>query len=219
MADRFGARTVFRLAIVVFTLGSLACGFAGSLLEFILYRMVQGLGGAMMVPVGRLVIVRTVPRHELVAALAWLVVPALIGPVVGPPLGGFISTYFHWRWIFWINIPIGILGVWLATRYIENFREENVPPLDVRGFVLLGMGLAGLAFGFTTIGQTLLPWPVAVGLIGAGALFLYAYVRHARASARRYSISRCCRSRPSAPAFSAARCSGSASARWFLCCR
>jgi EmrB/QacA subfamily drug resistance transporter len=180
MADRYGARTVFRAAIVVFTVGSLACGFAQSLADFVLYRIIQGMGGAMMTPVGRLVIVRTIPRHELVSALAWLVVPALLGPVIGPPLGGFITTYFHWRWIFWINIPIGLLGVWLASRYIENFREQDVPPLDRRGFVLLGIGLAGLAFGFTTIGQTLLPQQAAVGLIVVGAVFLYAYVRHAR---------------------------------------
>ena len=180
MADRYGARTVFRAAIVVFTLGSLACGFAQSLPDFILYRVIQGMGGAMMTPVGRLVIVRTVPRHELVAVLAWLVVPALLGPVIGPPLGGFITTYFHWRWIFWINIPIGLLGVWLASRFIENFREKDVPPLDRRGFVLLGIALSGLAFGFTTIGQTLLPPAAAVGLIVIGAIFLYAYVRHAR---------------------------------------
>ncbi len=180
VADRYGARTVFRAAIVVFTLGSLACGFSQSLFDFVLYRIVQGIGGAMMVPVGRLVIVRTVPKHELVSALAWLVVPALLGPVIGPPLGGFITTYFHWRWIFWVNIPIGILGVLLATRFIENFREASVPPLDLRGFVLLGLGLAGVAFGLTTIGQSLLPAWLAAALLVVGALLIYAYVRHAR---------------------------------------
>ena len=180
MADRFGARTVFRAAIVVFTLGSIACGFSQSLLDFVLYRMLQGLGGAMMVPVGRLVIVRTVPKHELVAALAWLVVPALMGPLIGPPLGGFITTYFHWRWIFWINIPIGILGLLLASRFIENFREKNPPPLDLRGFVLLGLGLAGIAFGLTTIGQELLPVSVAVFMLAVGSALVFTYVLHAR---------------------------------------
>ncbi len=180
MADRFGARTVFRAAIVVFTLGSIACGFSQSLLDFVLFRMVQGLGGAMMVPVGRLVIVRTVPKHELVSALAWLMVPALMGPLIGPPLGGFITTYFHWRWIFWINIPIGIIGVLLATRFIENFREAHPPPLDLRGFVLLGLGLAGIAFGLTTIGQGLLPLSVAVLMLLVGSTLVYSYVLHAR---------------------------------------
>jgi EmrB/QacA subfamily drug resistance transporter len=181
MADKFGARTVFRAAIVVFTLGSLACGFAVSLPDLVLYRIIQGMGGAMMVPVGRLVILRMVPKHELVSALAWLVVPALIGPMIGPPLGGFITTYFHWRWIFWINIPIGIVGFWLATKYIEDIREENVPPLDVSGFVLSGIGLTGLAFGFTTIGQELLPFWLSASMIVVGAVVMYLYVRHARA--------------------------------------
>jgi EmrB/QacA subfamily drug resistance transporter len=180
MADRFGARTVFRAAIVVFTLGSAACGFAQGLGDLVLYRIVQGLGGAMMVPVGRLVILRTVPKHELVAALTWLVVPAMFGPMLGPPLGGFITTFFHWRWIFWINIPIGLLGFVLASRYIENVREKGVPPLDLRGFVLSGVGLSGIAFGLATFGQDLLPPAAAAGLLLLGAVFTYAYVRHAR---------------------------------------
>lgn len=179
MADRFGARTVFRAAIVVFTLGSLACGFATSLLDFILFRVVQGIGGAMMVPVGRLVILRSVPKEELISALAWLTVPALMGPVIGPPLGGFITTVFDWRWIFWINIPVGLLGVYLASRFIENFREDKVPPLDLKGFFLSGIGLAGLAFGFTIIGQPLFPPWVVVSLLTVGAVSCTLYVRHA----------------------------------------
>ena len=140
VADRFGARKVFRAAIVVFTLGSAACGFAQGLPDFVLFRIIQGMGGAMMVPVGRLVILRTVPKSELISALAWLTIPALMGPVIGPPLGGFITTFFSWRWIFWINIPVGALGVYLATRYIANIREEGLPPLDVKGFILSGSG-------------------------------------------------------------------------------
>jgi EmrB/QacA subfamily drug resistance transporter len=180
MADRFGPRTVFRLAILVFTTGSLLCGFSTSLLDFVIYRIIQGLGGAMMTPVGRLVVLRTIPKHEYVSAFAWLVVPALIGPLIGPPLGGFITTYFSWRWIFWINIPIGILGIALATRYIENMREESVPPLDLKGFVLSGIGLAGLAFGLTTIGQAFMPISISLVMLGIGAVFLFAYVLHAR---------------------------------------
>ncbi|HBF61546.1 MAG TPA: MFS transporter [Methyloceanibacter sp.] len=179
MADRFGARTVFRAAIVVFTLGSLACGFATSLLDFILFRVVQGIGGAMMVPVGRLVILRSVPKEELISALAWLTVPALMGPVIGPPLGGFITTVFDWRWIFWINIPVGLLGIYLASRFIENFRADKVPPLDLKGFFLSGIGLAGLAFGFTIIGQPLFPPWVVVSLLTVGAVSCTLYVRHA----------------------------------------
>jgi EmrB/QacA subfamily drug resistance transporter len=179
IADRFGARTVFRAAIVVFTLGSAACGFSQGLADFVLFRVIQGMGGAMMVPVGRLVILRTVPKSELISALAWLTIPALMGPVIGPPLGGFITTFISWRWIFWINIPVGILGVILATRYIADIREEGLPPLDVKGFVLSGIGLAGLAFGITTIGQGLFPPAAVAALLATGAVGLFLYVRHA----------------------------------------
>ncbi|HVT56551.1 MAG TPA: MFS transporter [Xanthobacteraceae bacterium] len=180
MADRFGPRTVFRLAILVFTIGSLLCGFSTSLLDFVIYRIIQGMGGAMMTPVGRLVVLRLIPKHEYVSAFAWLVIPALIGPLIGPPLGGFITTYFSWRWIFWINIPIGILGIALATRYIENMPVESVPPLDLKGFVLSGVGLAGLAFGFTTIGQAFMPVSISLAMLALGAAVTFAYVLHAR---------------------------------------
>ncbi len=180
VADRFGARTVFRAAIAVFTLGSAACGFAQGLPDFVAFRIVQGIGGAMMVPVGRLVILRSVPKAELISALAWLTVPALMGPVIGPPLGGFISTFASWRWIFWINIPIGIVGIILATRHIADIREEKLPPLDVKGFILSSIGLAGLAFGITNIGQGLFPVEIVLGLLAAGAVGCWLYVRHAR---------------------------------------
>jgi EmrB/QacA subfamily drug resistance transporter len=179
-ADRFGARTVFRAAILVFSLGSALCGFSNGLGMFVGFRILQGLGGAMMVPVGRLVVLRSVPKEELISALAWLTVPALMGPVIGPPLGGFITTYFSWHWIFWINIPIGMLGIVLATLYVSDIREEKVPPLDVKGFLLSGIGLSGLAFGFTTIGQTLLPIWLALALMAVGAFTCWLYVRHAR---------------------------------------
>ena len=109
-ADRFGARPTFISAITVFLLGSVACAASGSLGALVAARFLQGIGGAMMVPVGRLVLLRTVPKQELVKALSWLTIPALVGPVVGPPLGGFITTYYDWRWIFLINLPMGVLG-------------------------------------------------------------------------------------------------------------
>src|SRR5258706_9403856 len=118
-ADRFGARRVFSAAIVVFTLGSIGCGLSNSLWTLVVSRIVQGMGGAMMVPVGRLVLLKTVPRSELVRAMSYVSVPALIGPVIGPPLGGLIVTYSSWQWIFFLNIPIGALGVLLVNLFVE----------------------------------------------------------------------------------------------------
>jgi EmrB/QacA subfamily drug resistance transporter len=180
IADRFGARTVFCSAIVVFTLGSILCGASNSLTTLIAARVFQGLGGAMMVPVGRLVLLRSVEKSDLVNALAYLTVPALIGPVAGPPLGGFITTYFNWRWIFWINVPIGILGVLLSLRYIANLREEMVSRFDYKGFVLSGLGLLGLISGLSLIGRGMASYWMVVLLIALSLVLLAAYVRHAR---------------------------------------
>ena len=179
MADRFGSRTVFRMAIAVFMIGSLACGFSESLGGFVAARFFQGMGGAMMVPVGRLVLLKSVPKNELVQVLSYLTIPALIGPVIGPALGGFISTYFHWRWIFFINLPIGFLGMYLVSRHIPNIFEDHLAPLDVKGFLLSGFGLSALTLGLATAGQHLLSMEVAIasGIAGAAALALY--VRHA----------------------------------------
>jgi EmrB/QacA subfamily drug resistance transporter len=180
VADKFGARRVFRAAIVVFTAGSILCGFSQSLLQIVAARVVQGIGGAMMVPVGRLVLLRTAPRHELVRAMAWLTIPALIGPLIGPPLGGFLATWFDWRYIFWINVPIGVLGVALTTRFIPDLKEEDAPPLDVRGAALSGVGLSCIVFGFTLLGRSFAPAPLVAAIIGVGAVCLVAYVAHAR---------------------------------------
>jgi EmrB/QacA subfamily drug resistance transporter len=182
-ADRFGARTVFRLAIAVFTVGSIACGFADSLAGLVAARVLQGLGGAMMTPVGRLLLVRSVDKRALVDAMAWFTVPALIGPVVGPPLGGWITTTFAWQWVFWINVPIGLLGIGLVTRYIEDVREPDPGPFDAAGFVLSGLGVAGLAFGLSVAGLEILPAPWVAAILGVGAVSATLYVRHARRTA------------------------------------
>ncbi len=179
-ADRFGARNVFRAAIAVFTLGSIACGLSTSLEGLIAARALQGMGGAMMVPVGRLIILRTVAKSEMVSALAVLTIPALLGPLLGPPLGGFITTYFHWRWIFWINVPAGLLGLVLATMYMPDIREEGVPPLDVPGFFLSAIGLSALVFGATVFGRDVLPVYGAPVLIAIGLTLTTLYVWHAR---------------------------------------
>jgi EmrB/QacA subfamily drug resistance transporter len=178
-ADRFGARRVFSAAIVVFTLGSIGCGLSHSLPMLVLSRIVQGMGGAMMVPVGRLVLLKTVPRSDLVRAMSYVSLPAMLGPVSGPPLGGFIATYGSWRWIFFINIPIGLIGLLLINLFIEDFRETGRRPFDFRGFVLTGVGLASLAFGFETIGRGAVPAAVTIGLLMTGTILMVLYVRHA----------------------------------------
>lgn len=182
MADRFGARRVFSSAILVFMAGSLACAMADSLTTLVLARILQGLGGAMMVPVGRLVILRAVPKGELIKALTYLTIPALLGPVLGPPLGGFLVTYYDWRWIFLINIPVGIIGIILSQIFIPPIKAENVARLDGIGFALTGCGLAALVFVFEALGRS--PFSNATLLLiaafGLGCLLLY--VRHAHRS-------------------------------------
>jgi EmrB/QacA subfamily drug resistance transporter len=180
MADRFGARTIFRTAIAVFMIGSIGCALSHSLLHFVIARFFQGMGGAMMSPVGRLVLIRTVGKHKLVAAMALLTMPALIGPMLGPALGGFITTYASWHWIFLINIPIGLLGITLVSLFFENLRAETIEPFDLLGLVLIGLGVGGLAFGMTVTGIKLVPAGVTVGLVAGGTMATVAYVVHAR---------------------------------------
>ncbi|MBV8047952.1 MAG: MFS transporter [Paludibacterium sp.] len=179
MADRFGARRVFSAAIVVFMAGSLGCAVSQTLTGFVLARFLQGIGGAMMVPVGRIVIFRTVPKSELIRAIGYLTIPALLGPVIGPPVGGFITTYFDWRWIFLINLPLSGLGLWLSSRYLQAWREENCPPLDWPGFLLSGIGSALAMLGLALVGTGLVPAPWIGLLCAGGAALLIGYWRHA----------------------------------------
>jgi EmrB/QacA subfamily drug resistance transporter len=180
VADRFGTRTVFRAAIAVFMLGSIGCALSHSLGDFVAARMVQGVGGAMMTPVGRLILLRSIERRALLSAMAWVTMPALIGPMVGPPIGGFITTYFSWHWIFLINIPIGIAGLTLVTLYIENIRAEAKQRFDFLGMILSGLGLGGVAFGLSVAGLDLVPLTPVLALTAVGVLFIVLYVRHAR---------------------------------------
>jgi EmrB/QacA subfamily drug resistance transporter len=179
-ADRFGARNVFRIAIGVFVLGSIGCAASHSLEQFVLARIVQGMGGAMMTPVGRLIMVRSIDKKLLVNAMSLVTMPALIGPICGPPLGGFITTYFSWHWIFLINVPIGVVGVAAASRYIANVRVEHHDPFDFVGFILSGLAIAGLAFGLSVMGLDFLPAGVVATLLCVGAIAAVAYVVHAR---------------------------------------
>ena len=143
----------------------------------------QGLGGAMMVPVGRLVLLRIAPRHELVRALAYLTVPALIGPLIGPPLGGFIATYFDWRYIFWINVPIGFLGIALVTRFIPDLREESVRRSTCEARCSRASACPASSSASPSLGRGFAPVPVVALIIGVGAASLIVYVRHARRTA------------------------------------
>jgi EmrB/QacA subfamily drug resistance transporter len=179
-ADRFGARIVFALAVAVFMAGSLGCAVSSSVNDFVFARILQGMGGAMMTPVGRLVMLRSIEKSALVNAMAWVTIPALIGPVIGPPLGGFITTYFSWHWIFLINIPIGLVGIFMALKYIDPISSENPEKFDLYGMVLAGIGLAGIAFGLSVAGLNLLPWSVVASLVAVGSISMTLYVIHAR---------------------------------------
>ncbi|MFB2550971.1 MFS transporter [Ensifer soli] len=179
MADRFGAKTVFRAAMLLFVVSSILCSLAPSLADLVGARLLQGFAGAMMVPVGRLVILRSVPRRHMVDATSWLLVPSLLGPMLGPPVGGFITTYLDWRWIFYINIPIGILGFIAATLFIEDMEGDKATRFDLAGFLFSGASLGCLLFGFEMASR---PEEAlaAAALIGAGTLSGLVYLRHAR---------------------------------------
>ena len=179
-ADRFGARNVFRLAIFVFMLGSIGCALSHSLEEFVIARIIQGTGGAMMTPVGRLILVRSIDKRLLVNAMSLVTIPALVGPICGPPLGGFITTYASWHWIFLINIPIGLAGLVMATRYMPKVEAGPTVPFDFVGFVLSGLGVGGLAFGLSVMGLEFLSPGIVIGLLGIGATATAAYIVHAR---------------------------------------
>jgi EmrB/QacA subfamily drug resistance transporter len=184
VADRFGARIVFQSAIVVFTLGSALCGLSNGVVELTSARVLQGIGGAMLVPVGRLVLLKSVGKSELVQAMAVLAVPAQIGPVLGPPVGGFITTYISWRWIFLINVPIGILGFVLATLFIENFQEDERPPLDWLGFILSGVALSCIIYGLEALGRhSGGDLGMTFGIIAVGVTVGTLSIRHAKRSA------------------------------------
>jgi EmrB/QacA subfamily drug resistance transporter len=178
VADRWGAKGVFRVAIGVFMAGSLCCAISPTLAVIAISRFAQGVGGAMMVPVGRLVLLRTVSKRDLISASAWLLMPGLIGQISGPPIGGFIVTYFDWRWIFWVNMPIGITGVYLVGRFIPDERETHRRPFDLLGFALSGMSLSAILFGLEAAshGSEL---KLAGLLLMAGLVCGLLYVRHA----------------------------------------
>jgi len=180
LADRFGARRVFMSSIVLYAVGSIACGLSHSLWELIGARFIQGAAGATLMPVGRLVLLRTTPKSQLVGALSVVTMPALLGPVFGPVLGGAIVTFADWRWIFFMNLPIAVSGLILVYRFVPEVRETDPPPVDVPGILLTGIGLAALIFGFESLGRHAVPPAMIAGLFGGGLTALAAYAWHAR---------------------------------------
>ncbi|MGB6242387.1 MAG: DHA2 family efflux MFS transporter permease subunit [Castellaniella sp.] len=179
-ADRFGAQRVFLAAILLFILSSAACAVSQSLTQLVLSRVAQGAAGAMMVPVGRIILLRRIPKSELVQAMAFLTLPALLGPVLGPPVGGFLVTYASWHWIFLINIPVGVLGIMLVRRYIARDIPDGRPRLDTVGFLLSGIAMAALMICLEAIGHGDLGIGVILSLLALGLVCGVLYIRHAR---------------------------------------
>lgn len=179
IADRFGTRTVFCWAMAVFALGSAGCALSSGLGTLVAARVVQGAGGAMMIPVARLVVLRSVPKAELVGALAILSMPSLVGPIIGPPVGGFFATYFTWHWIFWINLPLAAAGILLARRLLPQIRQETESVFDLRGFLMIGPALAMTITGATLLGLDRIPAGTALAVCAAGLVLVAVYCRHA----------------------------------------
>ncbi len=175
MADRFGTRRVFSSAIGLFTLGSFLCGISSNIHVLVACRILQGCGGAMMVPVGRLTMVRTFAKSELVRAMSFVAIPGLIGPMLGPVVGGFIVGYSHWRVIFFVNLPIGLLGLYMVYRHLPDFSQEHNHPLDVIGLVLFGCGIALLSYVLEVFGEHTLSGSAMTGLLLTSAVCLAGY--------------------------------------------
>jgi EmrB/QacA subfamily drug resistance transporter len=180
MADRFGTRRVFASAIGLFTLGSFLCGISSDIHLLVACRILQGCGGAMMVPVGRLTLVRTFAKSELIRAMSFVAIPGLIGPMLGPVAGGLIVGYLHWRVIFFVNIPIGLLGLVMVYIHLPDYREEHTPPLDLLGLILFGSGIGLLSYVLEVFGEHTLGAREIVGLLAVSLLLIFGYWLHAR---------------------------------------
>jgi len=180
MADRFGTRRVFASAIGLFTLGSFLCGVSSNIHLLVAFRILQGCGGAMMMPVGRLTLVRSFAKSELVRAMSFVAIPGLIGPMLGPIAGGLIVGYLHWRMIFFVNIPIGLVGLLMVYLHLPDYREERTPKLDLIGLILFGSGIGLLSYVLEVFGDHSLSVPEIIGLLTVSLSLIAAYWLHAR---------------------------------------
>jgi len=179
MANRFGTRRVFSGAIGIFTAGSLLCGLSRNIHLLVAFRILQGCGGAMMVPVGRLTLVRAFGKSELVRVMSFVAVPGLVGPMLGPLAGGLITGYAHWSVIFFLNVPIGIAGLYLIERHLPDYREAQTPPLDLTGLVLFSSGIALLSYVLEVFGEHRLASAAIAALLASSLVLLAAYGLHA----------------------------------------
>ncbi|WP_240975257.1 DHA2 family efflux MFS transporter permease subunit [Paraburkholderia aromaticivorans] len=180
LMDRFGTRRVFCSAVAIFSLASALCGAATSITQIVLFRILQGLGGAMMVPVGRLILLRSIPPAQLVMAMVWFTVPGTIGRVLGPLVGGFIVTLASWRWIFLLNIPFGVAGILLSLKFVPDSRSEKTERFDLTGCVLMAIGLSGVICGLETIGHNFVPLSATICVTGIGIVASIAYWIYSR---------------------------------------
>src|SRR5580693_10200109 len=183
IADRYGARRVFCAAVLIFAGGSALCGISTSLPMLVAMRVIQGFGGAMMTPVGRLILLRSFPRASLVSAMNWMTIPAMIGPTVGPIVGGVLTSYASWRWVFYLNVPMGVLGATLGFFLFENYRAPAPQRFDISGFLIAALGLFLFEFAIENLGRPMIaPW-VGEMFFPISFVIFYIYVRHARKSA------------------------------------
>ena len=180
MANRFGTRRVFGSAIGIFTLGSFACGMSSNIHWLVACRILQGAGGALMLPVGRITMVRTFAKSELIQAMSFVAIPGLVGPMLGPLIGGAIIKYFHWSVIFFVNIPIGLAGLYMVYRHLPNYRERLNFPLDIVGLVLFGCGISLLSYVLEVFGETTLSGREMLGLLALSAILLSTYGFHSQ---------------------------------------
>lgn len=178
IADRFGARKVFAVALAIFTLASVFCGLSTTVDQFVAMRVLQGMGGALMVPVGRLAVLRTTPKHQLITAIATLTWPALVAPIIGPPLGGFITSYADWRWIFFINVPLGIVAIILALRIIPDLHDDERRPFDTPGFIATTIAMVSLVYAMESMGAQHSQGVLTLALLVVGAVTLIYALRH-----------------------------------------